>query len=71
MSLFTFDPELEQRLNDIDEFIREECEDDLFLGLNQSELLLLSQSGKGPSQFTFNSWNVAGRSGIVILAVCW
>lgn len=29
MSLFTFDPELNQQLNDIDEFIREQCGGDL------------------------------------------
>jgi len=49
MSLFTFDPELEQQLNDIDEFIKEEGGEDLSAGLNQSEWFLLSQSGKAPS----------------------
>jgi len=67
MSLFAFDPELEQQLNDIDEFIREECGDDLSAGLNQSEWFLLSQSEKAPSQFNFSSWNVTGRSGNFIL----
>ena len=71
MSLFAFDPELEQQLNDIDELIREECGDDLFFGLNQSEWLLLSQSGKATPQLTFSSWNVTGRSGNFILVGCW
>ena len=61
MSLFAFDPELEQKLNDIDEFIRSQCGDDLTDGFNQSEWLLPSQAGETPLQQS--SWNVKGRSG--------
>jgi len=71
MSLFAFDPELEQQLNDIDEFIREECGIDLSAGLNQSEWSLLSQSGKAPPQYTFSSWSFTGRSGNFILIRYW
>lgn len=70
MSLFAFDPELEQQLNDIDEFIREECGNDLSFGLNQSESLLLSESGKAPPQLNFSSWEVTGRSSDFILVRC-
>ena len=51
MSLFAFDPELEQQLNDIDEFIREECGNDLFFGFNQSEWLWPPQSGPAEVYF--------------------
>ena len=54
-----------------DDFIREECGNDLLWGLNESEWLLFSQSGKAPPQFTFSSWDVTGRSGDFILARGW
>ncbi|XP_068694132.1 uncharacterized protein [Montipora foliosa] len=47
MSLFAFDPELEQKLNDIDEFIKAQC-GDLSGGFDQSEWLLPSQAGDAP-----------------------
>ena len=47
MSLFAFDPELEQKLNDIDEFIKAQC-GDLSGGFDQSEWLLPSQAGEAP-----------------------
>lgn len=56
MSLFALDPELEQQLNDIDEFIRAQYGDDLSAGFNQSEWLLPSQTGEAPMQTSF--WNV-------------
>lgn len=65
MSLFAFDPELEQQLNDIDEFIRAQCGDDLTAGFNQSEWLLPSQTGEAPVQSSF--WNVKGRSEIFFM----
>ncbi|XP_020603130.1 uncharacterized protein LOC110042126 isoform X3 [Orbicella faveolata] len=58
MSQFAFDPELEQQLNDIDEFIRAQCGDDLSVGFNQSEWLLPSQTGEAPAQTMSSSWNV-------------
>lgn len=64
MSLFAFDPELEQKLNDIDEFIRSQCGDDLTDGFDQSEWLLPSQAGDAPLQHS--SWNVKGRSGNLV-----
>lgn len=60
MSLFALDPELEQQLNDIDEFIRAQYGDDLSAGFNQSEWLLPSQTGEAPMQTSF--WNVRGTS---------
>lgn len=63
MSQFAFDPELEQQLNDIDEFIRAQCGDDITVGFNQSEWLLPSQTGEAPVQTMSSSWNVRGRSG--------
>ncbi|XP_078376349.1 uncharacterized protein LOC144659724 [Oculina patagonica] len=56
MSQFAFDPDLEQQLNDIDEFIRAQCGDDLTVGFNQSEWLLPSQTGEAPAQSS--SWNI-------------
>lgn len=47
MSFFAFDPELEQKLNDIDEFIKTQC-GDLTSGFDQSEWLLPSQAGEAP-----------------------
>lgn len=67
MSQFPFDPELEQQLNDIDEFIRAQCGDDLTAGFNQSEWLLPSQAGEAPVQSLSSSWNIRGRSGNFIL----
>lgn len=67
MSQFAFDPELEQQLNDIDEFIRAQCGDDITVGFNQSEWLLPSQTGEAPVQTMSSSWNVRGRSGISFL----
>lgn len=58
MSQFAFDPELEQQLNDIDEFIRAQCGDDITVGFNQSEWLLPSQTGEAPVQTMSSSWNV-------------
>lgn len=67
MSQFPFDPELEQQLNDIDDFIRAQCGDDLTAGFNQSEWLLPSQAGEAPVQSLSSSWNIRGRSGNFIL----
>ncbi|CAH3021667.1 unnamed protein product [Porites evermanni] len=50
MSLYAFDPELEQKLNDIDEFIRSQCGDELAEGFDQSEWLLPSNAGEAPPQ---------------------
>lgn len=69
MSHFAFDPELEQQLNDIDEFIRAQCGDDLTVGFNQSEWLLPSQTGETPAQSS--SWNIRGRSGNFIHIRHW
>lgn len=67
MSQFPFDPELEQQLNDIDEFIRAQCGDDLTAGFNQSEWLLPSQAGEAPVESLSSSWNIRGRSENFIL----
>lgn len=59
MSLFAFDPELEQKLNDIDDFIRSQC-GDLTAGFDQSEWLLPSQVGEAPVQSS--SWTVKAET---------
>ena len=58
MSFFAFDPELEQKLNDIDEFIKSQCGEELMAGFDQSEWLLPSQAGEAPTQLSY--WNVKG-----------
>ena len=58
MSFFAFDPELEQKLNDIDEFIKSQCGEELTAGFDQSEWLLPSQAGEAPTQLSY--WNVKG-----------
>ena len=66
MSLFAFDPEQEQQLNDIDEYIREQCGDDLTVGFNRSDWIMPLQAGEAivvHSRF----WNIKGRSGNFIL----
>lgn len=65
MSLYAFDPELEQKLNDIDEFIRSQCGDELAEGFDQSEWLLPSNAGEAPPQPS--SCNVKGTSGNFVL----
>ena len=61
MSLFAFDPELEQKLNDIDEFIRSQCGEELTDGFDQSEWILPSQTA-GEVPPPSSSWNIKGRS---------
>lgn len=63
MSFFAFDPELEQQLNDIDEFIREQCGDALSVEFNQSRWLLPLKTEEAPAQSMPSSWIVKGRSG--------
>ena len=70
MSFFAFDPELEQQLNDIDEFIREQCGDNFSVEFNQSRWLLPAKSEEASAQSMSCSWIVEGKSGQCIFIKC-
>ena len=62
MGSFAFDPELEQQLNDIDEYIREQCGDDLYFEFDQSRWFLSIKTEEAPDQSMSSSWIVKGRA---------